>query len=399
MSSEYYSLEKAAEVLALPTAEVNRLREKNQLRAFRDGSSWKFRKVDVDNFLAESIKNRTKNGKSSADSDFDLLGTGDSEESPTLLADSASFDSLMEAGLPFGGEMVDVTAPSPPSKAPSLAKPVTKKNDDFVSMDDDLMLGGDDLTLSDDSEVLPTAAFHPSASDIDLAAEDDLVPDHTGTSSGINLAGDSGLSLLDVADDIDLRPVSKGEGNSAKLELGDDDDILSLVMDEDSMEEDSSSATAISSEDDFQLTADSGVFPVDDSDSASQVIALDEDGVFTAGSLEFNNNPFGVAPISPEQSDGGLGMGIPNGSPIGSAAPDVFTAPVSTFTAPAAPVPVETNFTTWQLVALVAAVVLLIFPGVMILDLIFHIWSWNEPFILNSSLMDLCSQIVGLTSK
>ncbi|MDR1965040.1 MAG: helix-turn-helix domain-containing protein [Planctomycetaceae bacterium] len=389
MSSEYYSLEKAAEVLALPTAEVNRLREKNQLRAFRDGSSWKFRKVDVDNFLAETIKNRGKSEKSAGESDFDLLGMDDDEETPTLLADLPSFDSLMEEGLSLGDELIDA---APAAKPVSLSKPASEKkapdvkSDAFLA-DDDLMLAGDDLTLSEDSDVLPDSirpSVSTSASDIDLAASDDLVSDGTGSSGQLNLAGDSGISLLDITDNIDLQPVEKG-GSDAQLELADDDDILSLV--EDDLPVESTSTIAIPVEDDFQLTPDADFLP-DDSESASQVIALDDDNAF-----------------APPGGSSGFGTEMPFAAPMGTAAeepasPTVFgtsppftTAPVGDFTTThrpeTAPATIEITYTPWQIAGLVLATGFLILPGMMILDLIIHIWSWGEPFVINSSIMDL----------
>jgi excisionase family DNA binding protein len=393
MSSEYYSLEKAANVLALPPAEVNRLREKNQLRAFRDGSSWKFRKVDVDNYLAESIKNRGKSEKSTSESDFDLLSMDDDEESPTLLADLPSFDSLMEDGLSLGDEMIDavptsqLVPPTPVGKGTSNVK-----SNDFLA-DDDLMLSGDDLMLAEDSDILPDSVVRPSlskpsASDIDLAADADLVLDGNGSSGQLNLAGDSGLSLLDVTDNIDLQPVEKG-GSDAQLELDDDDDILSLVDDELAVE--NTSTIAIPVEDDFQLTPDAGFASADDSESASQVIALDEDSMFATpgGSSGFGTDiPFAPATPVVEETNSGVGFGAASFT----AGPVEFAARTQETTTTTTEIP----YTSWHIFWIVFATVFLILPGMMIMDLIIHIWSWGEPFVINSSIMDL---VVGMFRK
>ncbi|MDR0608490.1 MAG: helix-turn-helix domain-containing protein [Planctomycetaceae bacterium] len=387
MSSEYYSLEKAAEVLALPTAEVNRLREKNQLRAFRDGSSWKFRKVDVDNYLAESIKNRGKSEKSTSESDFDLLNTGDDGESPTLLADLPSFDSLMEEGLSLGDELIDAV-PTPQSA--KSATPTDKgtygiASDDFP-VDDDLMLSSDDLMLADDSDILPDSVVRPSlskpsASDVDLAADDDLVLDSNGSSGQLDLAGDSGLSLLDIADSIDLQPVEKG-GSDVQLELDDDDDILSLVDDDLAVE--NTSTIAIPVEDDFQLTPNSGFVSTDDSESASQVIALDEESMFATpgGSSGFGTDiPFAPAtPVAEATTPGAVFDATPF-----TTGPGEFVARTPETISTTA----EIQYTSWHIFWIVFATVFLIIPGMMIMDLIIHIWSWGEPFVINSSIMDL----------
>ncbi|MDR2755905.1 MAG: helix-turn-helix domain-containing protein [Planctomycetaceae bacterium] len=392
MSSEYYSLEKAAEVLALPTAEVNRLREKNQLRAFRDGSSWKFRKVDVDNYLAESIKNRSKNEKSAGESDFDLLSMDDDEESPTLLADLPSFDSLMEDGVSLDDKMIDAVPSSPVASKITQEKNILDKKNDIPVMDDDLMLSSDDLILSDDSNVLPDSlsASKASASDIDLAADNDLVLDGNGSSGQLNLAGDSGLSLLDITDNIDLQPVEKG-GSDAQLELDDNDDILSLIGDD--LVVDGTSTIAIPVEDDFQLTPDTtgtGIMAADDSESASQVIALDEDNMFATsdGSSGFGAEiPFAPATsAATEEPTQGASFGA---TPFTSAPAGEFVARTPEMVSATT----EFTYTSWHIFWIVFATVFLILPGMMILDLIIHIWSWGEPFVINSSIMDI---LVGM---
>ncbi|MDR0704320.1 MAG: helix-turn-helix domain-containing protein [Planctomycetaceae bacterium] len=393
MSSEYYSLEKASEVLALPTAEVNRLREKNQLRAFRDGSSWKFRKVEVDNYLAELIKNREKSEKSASESDFDLLGMDDDEESPTLLADLPSFDSLMEDGVSLGENMIDaVPASKSASSTPTDNGTYDLKNNDSLA-DDDLMFSSDNLMLTEDSDMLPDSVMRPSlskpsASDIDLAADDDLVLDSGGSSGQLNLAGDSGLSLLEITDHIDLQPVEQG-GSGAQLELDDDDDILSLVDDDLAVE--NTSTIAIPIEDDFQLTPDTDFVSADDSESASQVIALDEDSVFAApsGSSGFGTDiPFVPATPVAEETTPNVGFGA---TPFTVSPGEVVSRTPETI-----PTTTEIPYASGDIVLIVLALVLLILPGIMIMDLIIHIWSWGEPFVINSSVMDL---VVGMFGK
>ena len=335
MSTEYYTLEKTSEVLGQPPAEVNRMREKSQLRAFRDGSSWKFRKDDVDNFLAETIKSRSKSKTS--DSDFDLLGGDEEDESPTLLADSASFDALMEDGVTFDAEMVDTGD----SKKKSAAL--------------------DDLTLADDQG---------GAVDLSLG-DDEVALDGTGSSPKLNLAEDSGLSLLEVADDVELQAVEKG-GSDAQFEVDDDDDILALVEAESA---EHTSTIAIPVEDDFQLTPSADGLS-DDSESSSQVIALEEEGMFGA--------PLGMAPAPAFSPDPVAAM--PQPGPFG-AGPGEFIAQAP-MPAPVATV-AEPTYKTWVIALLAVNLFLLAICGSVALDLIIHIWSWEEPFVINSTIMDL----------
>lgn len=406
MSSEYYTLEKAAEVLGLPTAEINRLREKSLLRAFRDGSSWKFRKVDVDNYLADMIKSRSKGADNtvSGDSDFDLLSMDDEvEESPTLLADSPSFDTLMEDGLSLDDAMVD---------APVSLEKKAAIDDDLVFGDDDgLNLASDSgLSLLDGSGGLSlTKGKKPatSSSDVDLALGDDLILADSGSSA--DLAGDSGLSLLDD-NDIELQPADQG-GSDVMLELADDDDILSLIDDDDSPVSDATNTIAIPIEDDFQLTPSADNM-IDDSDSASQVIALDDDNVFSpvdSGTPDPSADIFGGAGLADDSSFGaapdattpagdspfGAAGGAPfSGPQFGNAPQGEFVASSPTFTP--TPTSTEANYPPLVVTGLVLTAVLMILPGIMLFDLILHMWSWNEPFVINSGLIDMLAKMFGI---
>ena len=53
MATKFYNVEKAAEVLGLPPAEVNAMRERQQLHGYRDGADWKFKAEEVDQLAQE----------------------------------------------------------------------------------------------------------------------------------------------------------------------------------------------------------------------------------------------------------------------------------------------------------------------------------------------------------
>jgi excisionase family DNA binding protein len=337
MSTEYYTLEKTAEVLSLPTAEVNRMREKSQLRAFRDGSSWKFRKEDVDNHLAETIKNRSK--QNASESDFDLLGDDD-DEKPTLLADSVSFDAIMEDGLSLGDEMVDTKA--------------SKENTDSSY----------GLALADEAVV-----------DLSLG-DDEVALDGTGSSPKLNLAADSGLSLLEVVDDVELQAVEKNGSDAQLDDLDDDDDILALV---DAENAEHTSTIAIPVEDDFQLTPSVDGLS-EDSDSSSQVIALEEENMFGAPTIMDPAASFPAADTGMPQQPG----------PFGATSGE-FVSQATTFAA--GPTVAEPTYDAMAISLLVACAFFLIICGWMSIDLIVHIWSWKEPFVINSTIMDFVAGI------
>ena len=55
MAQKFISLEEAAEQLGISKDRLTQLREAGKVRAYRDGSSWKFRSEDIDKLAAEGI--------------------------------------------------------------------------------------------------------------------------------------------------------------------------------------------------------------------------------------------------------------------------------------------------------------------------------------------------------
>lgn len=388
MSSEYYNLEKTAEVLGMPTAEVNRLRERSELRAFRDGSTWKFRKDDVDNYLASLIKGRSKNAENAvgqSDDEFDLLGGSDQDAQQ----DSDSFDALMDGGLATDDDLV--LAPAAKTDDPA------KIDNDLSFATDDLMLADDGLSLSKGSE---KAASH---SDVDLAVDnDDVVFDSAGSSAQLHLASDSSLSLMEISDRVELEPVGAENidfaAEDSLLEIDEEGDILSLVsMDEDSsigmaLEEskpnDAPRASASVSlakhaggdDEEFQLTP-TVAHGVDESESASQVIPLED-----------TDNMFGGAPFA-----GGFDAPFAAASAATPNAPTDVPFGVSDFSQSAMPVPaaVETQYGGGSVGVFAACLVVMLLVFVMMLDLVVNIASWNGPVTVSSWMMDSIVSVVG----
>ena len=62
MAQEYYNLEKAAEVLGIYPAELTEKRERGEIRAFRDGGDFKFKKEEVDDLAVQLRWPRTHIG-------------------------------------------------------------------------------------------------------------------------------------------------------------------------------------------------------------------------------------------------------------------------------------------------------------------------------------------------
>lgn len=430
MALEYYDLEKTAELLKLSMGEVNRLRERGELRAFRDGSNWKFKRDDVEKFLTESIKNRSKAAAAQADDDFLSLADSDDEELPTLLADSASFDSLIphnfmrdeEDGLVLADEDIDL-GEEELGLGSEAKKPKVEKDDSdgdiFALADEDF-----DISTSEDSGLsLGSESDVHLAGDsgIDLAGEsdviledDDLVLGGSGSGSDINIAGDSGLSLLDASDSGILgMGRSSGEGSDAILELADDDDILSLVE-----ESDSDTATILTSDSDFQLMPEVSSFDTDDSESSSQVIALDDDPMFISdledsGPAMFSeDDPFASATMVPEglpPMPGGparpqqtAAFAPPNAAdPFGGGASPFDSPDMQAAIQPVTPIvsqqsPSGANYNGLTMTFLICSMIFLSLALITSIDMVRWIWSWGEPFTLTGLLLDTIAGVLPL---
>ena len=228
---------------------------------------------------------------------------------------------------------------------------------------------------------------------VNLAGDDDeLVLGGSGPGSDVTHAvGDSGISLADLSDSgisLDEAPLELQSASSAKggaLNLSTDDDDL-ILLEEDA---DPNSATQLKADDDFLLTPmveDSG----EDSDSGSQVIALDDDGDFDesartmlgagmGGMLEEDLGGFGGGALQPDSDPLGLS---PGGMQMPLAAPQpamIMAAPMQVQEAP---------FSGPWVTFLGLGVILILVSGMMMYDLLRNMWSWDGPYTINSSLMD-----------
>ncbi|MCL2005195.1 MAG: helix-turn-helix domain-containing protein [Planctomycetaceae bacterium] len=399
-STEYYNLEKVAEVLSVPTAEANRLREQGKLRGFRDGSAWKFLKEEVHSYLAEQIKARGANGQAADDdSDFDL---GDEE---------SSFDLLVEdAVLPDDFDLISI----------SPAKP--KSDLDLGAMDE-----ASELALAEETHisslVVPkrtnmTEKPKSTPPSSDAVADDEF-------SSDLLLADDMESSAISLASDSEVHEVDLGEeslvaasSSSPQLGLAGDSgfDVLLAAEEEIVFEEDSSALVMADADDteaitspveEFSLEPPSSLSTDDDSESSSQIIAIDVGvGAAAQDAEAFGPDDFGgfggfggadfddAMPLQPAAA-------IKESDPFAvrtSMQPDAFGTPLVSATSSALSkrAGLEEEYSTGMLVALASALVVMLLPGMMLIDTMAHLWSWGDPFVLNSVLMGTISGLLGL---
>ena len=369
-SAEYYNLEKVAEVLSVPASEVNRLREQGKLRGLRDGNTWKFFKEEVHTYLAGAIKARSgsaNDGHKPGESDFDLGGT----------SASSSFDVLMEdAALPDDSDLISVVPARPASDL------------DLAALDQD-----DELSLAEETQISSLVVPKkpkPKEEPVSVVFEDD-----EDSSALILAAVDESSALEDEASVLEAGGSSPqlglaGDSGFDVLVAGEDEDILLVENEKTSMPEPAAQK--------FELEPSPNRQDNDDSESSSQVIAIDA----FAGIGQEAADPFG-------QQEGGFGAftGFDSdihqppsqttapGDPFGMVTPDAFTPPIASVSPQKVTAPID-EYSTGTLVTLVIALVVMLLPGLMLIDTMVHMWSWGEPFILNSILMDTISGLFGL---
>lgn len=285
---------------------------------------------------------------------------------------------------------IDLAAESSPALASSEsgASAKSKTSQPAKAADSDFTL--DDLQLSDagsnlGSTDVPILEVESSAagsgagsgSEIELAGDDDLIlSDASGSDLTLD-SGDSGINLISPADSgLALDDIPLEMGGSAilsSLSLEGSDPEISLIGGDSAV----GSGAELQTDDDFQLTPLSEAAE-DEGDSSSQVIAL-ESGLedFSDGAAVLDDDDFA------EEDDGVIlsedFAEAPAGDLDGGYAPATPTA--------------GTPYSVLNIVGLGSSTLLLLLAGMMMLDMMRNIWSWNETYSLNSTLMDA---ILGL---
>jgi excisionase family DNA binding protein len=388
MAQKYYNSEETAKALGVSEEEVNRMVQRQELHGYRDGVQWKFKAEEVDRLLQQRATQP--------------LATPEGDEADVLLSELELGPSPSGTSGTVIGGVEDSGKPSADSdlKLDKESEPPTTvaagKLDSTVSQFEELDLAlEEDLTL-EDSKVTSGDEAGSGGSSVDVAGkdleDDDLVLGGSGSGSDITIGGDSGISLVDPADSgLSLEePLGTARGGEESLELGEDDMIGAGGAPE------TDTPTELKTDDDFLLTPLEEVSEEEDSESGSQVIALDLEDDEAATMIAGTPGGSGVAAmldedLSPppaadlEEFGAAVDTGVLDAAPLG-AQPGAFTqgAPLGA----AATLP-EAPYTVWNIISLSFCGLLLILVGMMMYDLMRNMWSWNAAYDVNSWIMDL----------
>jgi excisionase family DNA binding protein len=392
MAQKYYNVKEAAQVLGATEDAVRQMMEHRELYGYRDGADWKFKAEDIERLAADRKAQSTPHVEDTDEvilSEVELGQSGPGS-SGTVIGMEPIARAESDINLASSSK-IDVTGQSvtpPISKGPADSK-AAKFEELNLALEEDLTLPASTIGL-DAKKPMPAAPSGGSSLVIAPETDDDNVVIGGGSSgSGITLSGDSGISLVDPADSgLSLEePLDLG-GSVAEesLELG-EEDMLQLA-------ESSKSHSALKADDDFLLTPMEETTDTDESESGSQVIALEsesEEGVTLAapeqGAGIFGEIPgadlgagvaLGTAPL-------GAGLGISPGAMAEGAA-----------VAPAGAYLPEAPYSTWNIVFLSICLFFIMLCGAMVYDLVRNMWSWNSAGSVNTWLMDT---IIGLFER
>lgn len=448
--AKFVELKEAADKLGITQEELIELRERGEIHGYRDGTSWKFKAEEVDRVHAERASGGGKDDDMSplAFDDNDLNLSPDEENSDNTSGESilVSEEALGHSGestsstiigkmsTPVVEEDSDLKLTNPPTSSLSLLPELETGSDMPMtasgSLGSDLTLqpgiGADtDVTLvpgvSEDSDVtlIPTAgtdldmgpvggkhdvlagtdlelttassggtgplASTPSdvslgTSDLDMhldsglaiADDDDLVLGGGTSDSGLE-AGDSGINLTSPTDSglsLEEEPLDlAGSSKISSLELPEDEDGLML--------EETEPAGGAKPDEEFLLSP-SGPDVADDTDSGSQVIALEE----STGAFDLEGG-LGVAPVVVEEAPG---LGVPLDAGMA-----VSPQPIPAGAYQSAELP----YSIWNVLGLGTIFIVLSVGGMLMVDVVRNMWSWNGNTSAVSSVAEGIAGLIG----
>jgi len=368
MAGKFVDLNEAAKMIGVTTESLVEMRSKGSIFGYRDGGSWKFKVDEVERVIRErgvdardsdsgilnanddefenlisglsskiladkaqeepgsvliseqelgvsatgqstiigkgkgaEVKASDSDLRLADDSGKDMLSAGDSSKdmlgggSDKLIEAPGNKLDLASASDVLHGSDINITGGrgGGPGDMPMAKKPGSSA---AMHVDDDLQLGEDDIGSSDsvlDEEIRPKSGSKAGSSghgsDVTLGAGD----------SGINLSpSDSGLSLEE-------EPLDLGGGSGVEsLELPEDEDVIALDTDAADRDE----ATQVKADNEFLLSA-GDTLEEDESDSGSQVIALEDSESFdqdAATMLKTDGGALGADVFQPLGTEGAL---------------------------------------------------------------------------------------------
>lgn len=411
MAQKYYNVKDAAELLGISEDEVRKMQEQRELYGYRDGADWKFKAEDVEKIAASRppVTPTTPAAPATPDSSEEVL-LSEVELGQSSIGASGTVIGMEQPGKKAIDSDLSLASDSEIHLASDIgtAKPLAGDSQLPPFEELDLTLE-EDVSLEDSSVDLqvqpPPTAESPTGGGSSVVTakpmdDDDMVLGSGSASSGLTLGGDSGISLVDPHDSgLSLEEPLEIVGSKVEsLELG-EDDMLAMSGSK------KGPGSSVKGDDDFLLTPMEETGDADESESGSQVIALDTEGddastmianapIHTMGAMLDED----IAAASSPSMDFGSGVALGTAA---LATPALTTPTVGGLTESAAAVPagsysVEAPYTPLQITGLACCTVVLMLCGMMMFEMVRNIWSWDGTYNVNSSLMDFILNLPGI---
>ena len=431
MAGKFVDLKEAAKMLGVTPEELVEMRSHGDISGYRDGSSWKFKIEEVERVMADKgSKSGTGSGLGSGvlenDEDFDeIIKSGLSSKTGIKASDSVL---VTEQELGHSAEGTSSTIIGKGEKAAGPADSDLKLaeglSDVGAAGSDKLLeapgsrlktpdkadvLGGDlkiaggsgtgdmpvktgsgtgDMPVKTGSGTgdMPKAK---AGSDVDLDLEsseeldlgEELQVTGSGKKKGSDVtlgAGDSGINLKpsDSGLNLEEEPLDLGSGSAIEsLELPEDEEVISLS--EEAVDQDE--ATQLKADDQFMLSPSDNL-QEDESDSGSQVIALEDSAAFDENAATLLKQE---QPVVLGEETFGAAVAMPEQPMTGMVAPAAFGA------APVYVPPVEAPYSVWNVLGLMVTAGMLALCGMLMVDVMMNMWSWSGSSApVSSGIMD-----------
>ncbi|MBX7165566.1 MAG: helix-turn-helix domain-containing protein [Pirellulales bacterium] len=442
MAPKLLTLEEAALRLNISPADLNSLRERHKLYAYRDGASWKFKEDEIERYLRDQEDEAPASADSgdlldlpleldapsgeiavtSMDEGEDLvlaseleLGESDPNTSSTIIGRAGAQQRPEESDIRISvaeelGSDVKLV-PDVDDAGNSGVRVVPAAGNKAGRSDSKLQLGeesGLSLPAAPTAKTKPPKANKPTAKDEEADVSYALLDDKKSAAgrggSDVRLAdssadhvlqgpdsdvtkvsvADSGISLADPADSgLSLEESLDLGGGGPELELGGDNDSDFELLHDSSSETDA--VKSLQSDDEFLLTPMGDLGSDDSEGSGSQVIALDSAEDFGDSAAMLGESPAGVVAavddvdLSSDFSSSTMGM-TPGGAAV------VMPMRVGDVV----------NFSLLNVITLGFCALFVLLGGMMAFDLMRNMWGWNQAYSVNSGLMDFICGLVGI---
>jgi excisionase family DNA binding protein len=318
---------------------------------------------------------------SAIDSDVALVPGVGSDTDVKLVADAGS-DRALKTPSGIGADVLgdsefklktgsSIVGPAGTGTAKTLGSGKVDSADLDIALDSELALSDDDEMVIGGSGTGSDLALNPEDSGISLA---------TPTDSGLSLEADSGISLQSPTDsglNLEEEPLDMGGSSISSLELPEDESI-----ELDSGAFDAEPAQNLKKDEDFLLTPSDEMF-TDESDSGSQVIALEDSVAFDQDAAALGG-PLLADTAGLDQQLDALGGGGVAATPIGMQAPVYAGGP------PEAP------YSFWNIAGLVMVLMFFSLTGVLLSDMVRNMWAWEEGMDVATSISEGVTAAFGM---